>query len=72
MCGFKFKLKYIDGREFQLNNECGNIIEPNYKKIIKNHGMKRENMTGNLIIEFQVVYPSALSKDQLTQLNEVL
>jgi len=72
LCGFKFNLKYIDGREFQLNNESGNIIEPNYKKILKNYGMKRDNMTGNLIIEFQVEYPKQLSKEQLNKLNELL
>ena len=72
LCGFKFNLKYIDGREFQLNNESGNIIEPNYKKILKNYGMKRDNITGNLIIEFKVEYPKQISKEQLTKLNDIL
>ena len=52
LCGFSFNMKYIDGRNFQINNGEGNIIVPGFKKIIPNMGMKRDDNIGNLIIEF--------------------
>ena len=43
-------MKYIDGRNFQINNGEGNIIVPGFKKVIPNMGMKRDDNIGNLII----------------------
>ena len=71
-CGFTFNLKYIDDREFKINNEPGNVIPPNFRKIISNLGMHRDNDVGNLIIIFDVIYPKQLNKEQITILNEVL
>jgi DnaJ-class molecular chaperone len=34
--------------------------------------MKRENNTGNLIIEFEVVFPDSLTKDTINKLSEIL
>ena len=71
-CGFTFNLKYIDDREFKINNQPGNVIPPNFRKIISNLGMHRDNDVGNLIIIFDVIYPKQLNKEQITILNEVL
>ena len=72
LCGFSFELPYIDGREFKINNEIGNIIPPDFRKTIPNLGMTRDSVTGDLIIIFDVVYPKKLSNKQLTQLSEIL
>lgn len=72
LCGFSFELPYIDGREFKINNEIGNIIPPDFRKTIPNLGMTRDSVTGDLIIIFDVVYPKKLSNSQLTQLSEIL
>ena len=72
LCGFKFDLKYINGKMYTLNNNSGNIIVPNYKKIIPNMGLTREGHTGNLIITFTVEFPSHLTEEKMAQLRELL
>ena len=82
LCGFSFDMKYIDGREFKLNNGNGNIIHNNYNKVIQHMGMKRsvqQNMgpvnqehTGNLIINFTVAFPETLTEEQIKSLGEIL
>ena len=70
LCGFSFNMKYIDGRNFQINNCEGNIINPGFKKVIPNMGMKRDDNIGNLIIEFTIIFPETLSKEKIDVLKE--
>lgn len=72
LCGFSFDLKYIDGREFKINNEQGKIIPHNFKKYIEKMGMIRDNDIGNLIIDFSIIYPKELSKDDIKKLEKIL
>uniref|UniRef100_A0A6C0HGC9 J domain-containing protein n=1 Tax=viral metagenome TaxID=1070528 RepID=A0A6C0HGC9_9ZZZZ len=82
LCGFSFDMKYIDGREFKLNNGNGNIIHNNYNKVIQHMGMKRvvqQNMgpvnqehIGNLIINFNVAFPEKLTDEQIKSLTDIL
>ena len=71
-CGFSFDLPYIDGREFKINNEAGNVIPPDFRKIIQNLGMERDGDKGNLIIIFDVIYPKQLSSNLIDKLKEIL
>ena len=72
LCGFTFDLKYIDGREFKINNEAGKIIPDGFKKTIEKMGMRRDNDIGNLIIHFSIDYPKELSKENLKKLEKLL
>jgi DnaJ-class molecular chaperone len=72
LCGFSFELEYLQGKSFTINNTLGNIVQPNYKKVVPQLGMKRESSVGNLIIEFQVKFPTSLPSDTLTALNTLL
>ena len=72
LCGFSFNLKYLDGREFKINNESGNIIPPDFRKTICKLGMKRDNDIGDLIIIFEIIYPKSLTSEQLQQLDLIL
>jgi DnaJ-class molecular chaperone len=72
LCGFSFELKYINGKSYTLNNNSGNIIKPDYKKIIPGMGLKRENHQGNLIIHFQVSFPEKLTEEQMGVLKTIL
>lgn len=79
LCGFSFDMKYIDGREFKLNNGNGNIIHNNYNKVIQHMGMKRainpqmlQEHTGNLIINFNVTFPEKLTEEQIAGLSKIL
>jgi len=71
-CGFSFDLPYIDGREFKINNDGGNIIPPSFRKLIPKMGMQRDGDTGNLIIIFDVVYPKKFTKEQIEGLSKIL
>ena len=72
LCGFSFDIKFLDGKEFQINNKPGNIIPPFFRKVIKDMGFERENVKGNLIIVFNVIYPKELSAEVIQNLNKLL
>jgi len=72
LCGFTFDLKYINGKIYTLNNNSGNIITPNYKKVIPNMGLTRDGHTGNLIITFTVEFPGQLTEEKMKILREIL
>jgi DnaJ family protein A protein 2 len=72
LCGFSFDLKYVNGKNYTINNNSGNIIPPGHKKIIPNMGLTRDKHTGNLIIVFEVEFPTKLKEECITKLNEIL
>jgi curved DNA-binding protein len=72
LCGFNFELEYLQGKSFSITNQMGNIVQPNYKKVVPNLGIKRESSVGNLIIEFIITFPTTLPQETLTTLSELL
>jgi len=72
LCGFTMELKHINGRIYTLNNNTGTIIQPDYKKVIPNMGLTRDEHTGNLILSFVVEFPQMLTPEQINSLREVL
>jgi DnaJ-class molecular chaperone len=60
LCGFRFDMNFLDGRIF------------NYNKVIPGLGMKREDHTGNLLINFIVTFPEQLSAEQIEALQKIL
>ena len=72
LCGFSFDLKYINGKKYTINNHSGNIITPNFKKVIQKMGLERNEHHGNLIIVFNVQFPESLTTDVIEKLKEVL
>ncbi len=73
LCGFSFEVMHPSGKQLMLNNLTNRtIIRPGYKKIISNLGMMREGNSGNLTVEFQVVFPDVLSVDQMDKLSAIL
>jgi DnaJ-class molecular chaperone len=73
LCGFEFDINHINGKILSFKNSTDPfIIKPGFRKIIPEFGMKRENNTGNLIIEFEVVFPDSLTKDTINKLSEIL
>ena len=71
LCGFSFEIKYVNGKSYTLNNNKGNIIPPEYKKIYPNMGLKRGEHSGNMIIHFHVDFPEKLTEEQIVKLSEV-
>jgi DnaJ-class molecular chaperone len=72
LCGFTFELKHLNGRCYTINNKSGNIIPPNFEKIIANMGLIREEHIGSLIIYFKVNFPETLTELQITELSKIL
>jgi DnaJ-class molecular chaperone len=72
LCGFSFDMKYLDGKTFKINNGNGNVIGFNYKKVLPDMGMKRDNHTGNIIINFNIVFPEKLTSEQIESLLTIL
>ena len=72
LCGFSFDLKYINGKKYTINNQKGNIIPPNFKKIISNMGLERNGYVGNLIISFHVQFPDNLSIENIHKIECLL
>jgi hypothetical protein len=72
LCGFTFEINYINGKSYTLNNNKGNIIPPEYKKIYPGMGLTRGEHKGNMIIHFHVEFPEKLSEEQITKLSDAL
>ena len=72
LCGFTFEINYINGKSYTLNNNKGNIIPPEYKKIYPGMGLIRGEHKGNMIIHFHVDFPEKLSEEQITKLSDIL
>jgi len=72
LCGFSFDMEYLQGRIIKINNSQGSIISPNYKKSIPNMGFKRGKNQGDLIIEFNIVFPTSLTPEQILTLATTL
>ena len=65
LCGFTFEIKFINGKIYTLNNNSGNIITPEYRKIVPNMGLTREGHNGNLIVVFHIEFPEKLTNEQI-------
>lgn len=71
LCGFSFDIKYINGKNYTINNNSGNIIPPGYRKVIPNMGLTRDQHTGNLIIIFDVEFPVKLKEETIQKLKDM-
>jgi DnaJ-class molecular chaperone len=73
LCGFSFDLIHINRQKYSFNNLTNSaVIKPNFKKIIPGLGMRRENNTGNLLIDFDIEFPDSLNETQIKTLSEIL
>lgn len=69
LCGFKFSIKYLDGKNILINN-TDRVIKPGYQKAIPGMGMRRDNSKGSMIIQFDVDYPEQLNDKQKELINK--
>ena len=65
-------IKLLNNIEYTIQNNGNTIIYNNFKKEIKNLGIKREQNHGKLIIIFQVIFPEKLSEIQKNKLKTLL
>lgn len=73
LCGFAFDIAHLNGRTFTLNNATNpSVIYPGFKKVIPELGMKKDNVTGNLIIELDIDFPDKLTEEQINTIKSIL
>lgn len=72
LCGFSFEIEHINGKNYKLNNEKGNIIFPYFIKTIPMLGFKRGNKIGDLCVKFNVIFPKSISVENIDKLKEFL
>ena len=73
LCGFSFEIQHLNGKILAIQNKNNiTVITPNYKHVVPNMGMIRDNNSGNLIIEFDVEFPEKLTLDQIEKIRNIL
>lgn len=73
LCGVAFHIIHISGRKYNVTNVGEDtIITPTFKRVISGLGIERDTHKGNLIIQFDLQFPSILSKEQVKQLSDIL
>jgi len=73
LCGFTIELMHLSGKKLTLSNTTNRtVISPNSKKVIGEFGMIRENMVGNLIIDFIIQFPEKITDEQVKVLEDIL
>ena len=71
LCGTQFQFEHLNGKLLTLNVSNA-IIFPGGKKAFPGMGMPKTDGAGNLVIEFDVVFPSSLTAEQKDKLNFIL
>jgi DnaJ family protein B protein 4 len=72
LCGFSFDLHHLNGKNYKIQNNKGNIVRPNYKKEIEGLGFIRGNIKGKLTILFDIVFPESLDLKSIDSLEKIL
>ena len=72
LCGFYYEIDHVNGKNYKITNQKGNIVKPGYVREICGMGMKRDGQVGRLFINFNIVFPKDLSYDKIEQLDSIL
>jgi len=72
ICGFEFNITSLKDDIICIRNHSGDIIMDGSQKLIKGHGIIRENIVGNLLIIFHIIKPPRLNEKITKQLKDIL
>jgi len=72
LCGFTMDITHLDGKTYRINSSEGNVVQPNSKRIISKKGFTRGEISGNLIIVFNVIYPEKIKLENIQKLQTIL
>ena len=73
LCGFTMEIIHLSGKKLNLSNITNrSVISPHSKKVLNEFGMIRDNLCGNLIIEFSIQFPEKISDEQHLALSGIL
>ena len=70
LCGFEFQFIHLNNEIYYIKN-YDNIIYPTYKKILPQLGLKRNEIYGQLIIKFTIIFPKYISDDKKKLLHDI-
>lgn len=73
LCGTTLSLKTLDDRVLSI--PISEVVSPGYYKTIKNEGMpisKEPGKKGDLVLKFNIIFPSYISDSKKTQLRSLL
>jgi DnaJ-class molecular chaperone len=68
LCGLKFMLPPIGNRE-GVNCNCDIVITPGMNKVCTGLGFSRNGAVGNLVIEFEIQFPTSVTEEQRAWLS---
>lgn len=75
LCGFQVVIEQLDGRKLVVKSAPGTMVKPGDIKCIVGEGMPiegRAGKSGDLIIEFDIVFPERLQDGQVADLMKIL
>jgi|TARA_B110000093_G_C12970889_1_gene412396 DnaJ-class molecular chaperone len=73
LCGFHIEVHHLSGKILRISNKTNiNVVYPGYKQEILNLGMTKGDVTGMLIIEFDLQFPESLDETQRKTIYDVL
>lgn len=75
LTGIDMTITHLDGRQVRIQNDKGEIIQPNQMMCCEGLGMpfhKTPYKYGNLFIVFKIKFPDQLNEQQMSQVGEVL
>jgi len=71
LCGVKFIISHLDGREIMFTTE--EIINPEQEYYVKDEGLPIDEFnSGDLIINFKIIFPDVLDNERKTYLKKIL
>ena len=74
LTGVNFKVDYLDGSSFVIQNKPGEVLKPNSLMTIEEKGLpfhKNSYKFGNLFIMFSVKFPNSLDNKQISDVSNV-
>lgn len=73
LCGFVLEINHINGKTIRMSNN-NQVIVPGYKRVINSLGMEIHNSDekGNLIVEFEISFPTKIDEELRKQLSEIM
>jgi DnaJ family protein B protein 4 len=74
LCGFSLSEKHINGTTININNMNKEAVaKPGTRQIIKDMGIRKNNVTGNLCIEItEIVYPDKITLENKETISRIL
>ena len=70
LTGLELRIHHLDGQKILLSTD--EIIKPNKSYRINNMGFENEGQVGDLIIEFNIIFPDELDDKRKEVINKIL